>query len=169
MKKLIILSSSLNEWSMTFFGLKKVEELAKEKWFEVSFLDFRKLNLPFCDGRKWEEYDEHVHEIGKQLEQSDYLVFGTPVYCYSLSWVLKNFIDIFSGSMMDKKFWVFEQAGSKLSYLAAADLQKIVWFECKSQPIFPIVLTDYGDYRDGELTDTRSLEKIEDMLSNFEK
>jgi hypothetical protein len=31
MKKLTIISSSLNPKSMTFFGLKKVEEIAKEK------------------------------------------------------------------------------------------------------------------------------------------
>ena len=169
MKKLTIISSSLNPKSMTFFGLKKVEEIAKEKWFDVSFLDLREQNIPFCDGRKWEEYNDHIHDIWEDLKKADYIVFGTPVYCYSLSGVLKNFIDIFSKSLEDKKFWVFEQAGTKLSYLAASDLQKIVWFECKSQPIFPVVLTDYGDYRDGELADTRSLEKIGDMLNNFKK
>ena len=169
MKNLIIISASLNKDSRTFIWLKKLEKIAIQKWFKTDFLDLRKYKMPFCDGRKIEKYGEQVQNIAKKLDKSNYIVFWTPVYCYSLSGVLKNFIDIFSKNLMDKKFWVFEQAWSKLSYLAGSDLQKIVWFECKSQPIFPVVLTDYSSYENWELTDHKAIEKIGEMLNNFLK
>ena len=169
MKKLIIISSSLNKDSMSFIWLQKVKEIAIEKWFDTDLIDLRKVNMPFCDSRKMEEYSEEIQQIAKKLDETDYIVFWTPVYCYSLSGVLKNFIDIFAKFMTWKKFWVFEQAWTKLSYLAVSDLQKIVWFECESQPIFPVILTDYSSYKNWSLTDIKSIEKIDDMLNNFLK
>lgn len=168
MKKITIISSSLNPSSMSYFGAKKIEEIAKNKSLEVQFIDLRDYDMPLCDARKFDQYPEKLQSIAPILQASDAIIFTMPVYCYSVSGPLKNFLDIFAKDYLyRKRFGILEQAGTKLSYLAAADLHKILAFESEAQPILPIVLTDYSSYADGELTDPRALEKIDILLDTI--
>ena len=103
-----------------------------------------------------------------QIEKADYIVFGFPVYCYSISGVLKNFIDLFSHAMTNKFFGVCAAAGSSRSYLAVADLHTILSFESKALGIQPSVVVDDSDFKDGVLNDNISvmISKMLDVLSS---
>ena len=129
-------------------------------------IDLRKLSIPFCDGRKIENYSKEIQLLYKTIEEADALVFGFPIYCYSISGVLKNFIDIFSHAMNGKRFGICAAAGSKLSYLAIADLHKIMQFQSNAIGVHPAVVADYTDFEN----DKPSLdiqERIQRMLAEI--
>ena len=48
----------------------------------------------WIDGRDLKDYNEDLQKAYKQIEEANGYVIGMPVYCYSVSGVLKNFLDI---------------------------------------------------------------------------
>jgi NAD(P)H-dependent FMN reductase len=91
-----------------------------------------------------------------------------PIYCYSVSGVLKNFIDIFSQAFRDKYFGIFCAAGSKLSYLATSDLIKMLGFESNATDIQPIVMADNSDFSNDKIINKeineRTIKLIDSLL-----
>jgi NAD(P)H-dependent FMN reductase len=124
--------------------------------------------VPFCDGRDLNDYGTEIQDLYSKLTNSDFLVFGFPIYCYSLSGVFKNFLDIFSKSMKNKKYGVCCSLGSNRSFLAISDLQKILTFQSEAQMILPTVVADWSYFTDGNLNQdakTRISLMIESLLS----
>ena len=162
MKKVVFISTSLSATSKSALLIQSAAEKLKTK--EV--IDLRFLSIPFCDGRKIEEYSEEIQSLFKKIEESDALVFGFPIYCYSISGVLKNFIDIFSHAMKGKRFGICATVGSKLSYLAIADLHKIMQFQSNAIGVHPAVVADYTDFeKDKPSLDIQ--ERIQRMLAEL--
>lgn len=164
MKKIILISGSLRKESLSSILVQNTNEILQEKGFTTEIIDLQKEQIPFCDGRSLEEYPENIQNIHKRIENSDYTVFGMPVYCYSVSGPLKNFIDIFSSAFTDKYFGICSAAGSKLSYLATADLMKIMSYQSKSTGIQPIVMADKHDFQEGKIKNSEINERIVKMI-----
>ena len=144
---------------------KKTSEVLESKGLQTEIIDLQKEEVPFCDGRTLQDYPQNVQNIFKKIEEADYAVFGMPVYCFSLSGALKNFIDIFSKAFIGKYFGICSAAGSKLSYLATSDLVKIMHFESSAIGIQPIVLADYTDFENQEISNSEISERIDRMVS----
>ena len=162
MKKIVLISTSLSATSKSALLIQSTAEQLKT----AEVIDLRQLSIPFCDGRKIEDYSKEIRLLFKTIEEADALVFGFPIYCYSISGVLKNFIDIFSHAMIGKRFGICAAAGSKLSYLAVADLHKIMQFQCNAIGVHPAVFADYTDFEN----DKPSLdiqERIQRMLAEI--
>jgi FMN reductase/FAD reductase [NAD(P)H] len=94
MKKITILQSSLRERSHTSIVCKEFEARCVKAGLDVKYVDLRNVELQFCDGRATEEYNKQLQELYKQFDESETVVFGMPVYQYSMSGVLKNILDI---------------------------------------------------------------------------
>lgn len=152
MKKITFISTSLSKDSKSAQLINSAISLIDTSLFEINHIDLRNIEIPFCDGRDLEDYPKHVSELYSQIGEADYLVFGFPVYCYSISGVFKNFLDIFTKAMKDKKYGVCCSLGSNRSFLAIADLQKILTFQCNAQMTLPTVVTDWTFFSDGQLT-----------------
>tara|TARA_Y100001936_G_C16036583_1_gene648958 strand:+ start:249 stop:440 length:192 start_codon:yes stop_codon:yes gene_type:complete len=60
------------------------------------------------------------------VDKADGLIIGMPVFCFSVSGPLKNFTDITSSAMEEKVAGIFCTTGGSMSYLASADLAKIL-------------------------------------------
>ncbi len=163
MKKVILISGSLREGSLSAILIKKTAEELEGKGFESEIIDLKNEEIPFCDARALDEYPANIKSIYEKIKKSDYVIFGMPIYCYSISGALKNFIDIFSQAFANKYFGICAATGSKLSYLASADLIRIMSFESKSIGIQPIVLADSKDFENGELKNPEILERITRM------
>jgi len=162
LKKVILISTSLSATSKSALLIQSTAEQLKT----AEVIDLRQLSIPFCDGRKIEDYSKEIQLLFKTIEEADALVFGFPIYCYSISGVLKNFIDIFSHAMNGKRFGICAAAGSKLSYLAIADLHKIMQFQSNAIGVHPAVVADYTDFEN----DKPSLdiqERIQRMLAEI--
>ncbi len=167
MKKILFIQGSLAQNSKSFLLLKMAMISAESKGFESELLDLRHIDMPFCDGRKLPEYSQDLQAIYDKIQAATYVVFGMPVYCYSISGPLKNFIDIFSHAFENKRFGICAAAGSRMSYLATADLIKILAYESKATGVQPMVLTDYHDYDGDRVVDEKIPSRIDDMLDSL--
>jgi FMN reductase/FAD reductase [NAD(P)H] len=94
MKKITIVQSSLRVNSNTSIVCKLFEEKAKKSGLNVEYIDLREIELEFCNGKDLSEYNSDLQKSYKIIENSEAVIFGMPVYQYSMSGVLKNFIDI---------------------------------------------------------------------------
>lgn len=167
MKKIILISSSLRKESLSFLLINKADKILKQKELSSKIIDLKEESIPFCDGRPIENYPKNIQKIYKTIKESNYIIFGMPVYCYSVSGVLKNFIDIFSQAFKNKYFGICCATGSKLSYLATSDLLKILHFESKSIGIQPIVMADESDFDKNQNINNEIEERMIQMINNL--
>jgi multimeric flavodoxin WrbA len=79
---------------------------------------------PIIDMRHAEEgffdRDDDYNEVIDRVLQHDVLIFATPIYWYSMSGIMKNFVDRWSHTMRDAKYPDFKaQLGQKKAYVIA--------------------------------------------------
>jgi len=91
--RILGLLGSLRERSRTELALNRSLAAAQLEGAETSVFDLRKSPLPFCDGRDPSLYPETVHELRRQVEQADALLFASPEYIGSYSAAIKNVLD----------------------------------------------------------------------------
>lgn len=166
MEKTILISTSLSNNSKSALLIQESANQLEKKGELTEVVDLRKFAVPFCDGRALEDYPAEIQSLYKRIEEADNFVFGFPIYCYSISGVLKNFIDIFSSAMKGKRFGVCAAAGSKLSYLAIADLHKIMHFQSNATAVHPAVVADYADFENDKVN-AEIHERIQRMLAEL--
>ncbi|MEJ6794025.1 MAG: NADPH-dependent FMN reductase [Flavobacteriales bacterium] len=166
MKKITFISTSLSKESKSAQLIESAISLIDTNSFEINHIDLRDIEIPFCDGRDLSDYPKHIYELYSQIGDTDYLVFGFPIYCYSISGVFKNFLDIFTKAMENKKYGVCCSLGSNRSFLAIADLQKILTFQCNAKMSSPTVVADWSLFSEGKLTQDCN-NKIELMLESL--
>lgn len=80
--------------------------------------------LPIEDFRHSEggfpDVDDEYNTVIKQIIDHDILIFATPVYWYSMSGIMKNFIDRWSQTLRDSSFPDFKkQMAAKQAYVVA--------------------------------------------------
>lgn len=166
MKKITFISTSLSKDSKSAQLINHAIGLIDTNFFEISHIDLRDIEVPFCDGRDLSDYPKHISELYSQIGKTDYLVFGFPIYCYSISGVFKNFLDIFTKAMKDKKYGVCCSLGSNRSFLAIADLQKILTFQCNAQMTLPTAVADWSFFSEGNINQDGN-DKIALMLESL--
>ncbi len=167
MPQVVLIQSSLNPDSNTAKMIQAASELLNARKISNEIIDLRDLELQFCDARSLSEYNDDMQKAYSTLDQAQAMLFGMPVYCYSLSGALKNFIDITAGAMEKKVAGILCTAGGRASYMASADLEKILAFECHTTTIQPNVYTTYDDYTDGKLTDKKALAKLTELIDRL--
>lgn len=169
MAKILMIQGSLSKDSRTAILVRETIKELERRHLENETLDLRDLDLQFCDGRSLQEYNEDMQNAYKKLEQAEAFIFGMPVYCFSVSGALKNFIDITSGAMENKIAGILCNAGGNRSYMASADLSKILAYESHVTVVQPTVYSSYEDYDDSELSGEKVKSKIADMVSALER
>ena len=90
-----------------------------------------------------------------------------PVYCYSVSGVLKNFLDITCSAMENKYAGIVCNAGGVMSYLASADLMKILSYEVHALTVQPTVYAWGDDFKNGKITNEKVLHKAVHMVEKL--
>ena len=167
MSELVLIQGSLNPDSKTAVILNEVAKVLKEKNIKFKIIDLRKLNMQFCDGRDRNEYNEDLQKTYKLMEEANAYVIGMPVYCYSVSGVLKNFLDITCGAMENKVAGIVCNAGGVMSYLASADLMKILSYEVHVLTVQPTVYAYGNDFKDGKIINEKVLHKANAMVERL--
>jgi len=166
MGKILIIQGSLNPKSKTAIVTREAEKILDGfDGIEFQTLDLRSFNMEFCDGRKLQEYNSDTQKAYEIVDKAGGLIIGMPVYCYSVSGPLKNFIDITSSAMEGKAAGIICTAGSSMSYLASADLAKILAYESHVLSIQPVVCSSYQDFNDSRLESQKVREKLNKMIN----
>ena len=165
MQKVLIIQGSLNPKSKTAIVAQEAEKILHRcDGIDCQTLDLRYFDIQFCDGRKLQDYGSDTKKAYEMVQESDGLIIGMPVYCYSVSGPLKNLIDITSSAMENKVAGIFCTTGSSMSYLASADLAKILAYESQVLSVQPVVCSSYEDFKDGKLKSRKVKEKLKSMI-----
>ncbi len=167
MSQVVLIQGSLNKESRTAVLIDHAAAEIKRAGLEVGHLDLRNIQMEFCDGRSLKEYHPEMQQAYQTMEAADAFVIGMPVYCYSVSGPLKNFIDITSGAMEKKIAGILCNAGGKQSYMASADLSNILAYESHVTTVQPIVYSSYEDYDDQTLTAVKVKSKIRELVDHL--
>ena len=169
MKKLLIIQTSLNKDSKTSIVCSKALESAKkQKDMEVEILDLRDYDLQFCNWGKIETYNKDMQKIKQKVEDADCYILCYPIYNYSFSWVLKNFIDIFSHYMDSKDCSFITNSYSVRSFSDGySELTKILWLHNNIQVILPMVHCYNDCFEYDKLMDEKVMEKIDLQVTNL--
>jgi NAD(P)H-dependent FMN reductase len=136
--RVLCLSSSLRADSRTGALMGVAAAAVEESGHEADRLDLKDVAMEFCDARPLAEYGEGMRAAAARLEAADAYVIGMPVYCYSIPGVLKNFLDVTCKGMHDKPFAVVAVGGGERSFLACAELQKVLLYEVRGRPYAPV-------------------------------
>jgi len=92
---------------------------------EVEEIYLRDHNIqPIDDKRHAEEgfsdVDDDYNDLVERMMKHDTFIFATPIYWYSMTGTMKNFIDRWSQTMRDEKFPNFKaKLGTKKAYVIA--------------------------------------------------
>lgn len=167
MPQVVLIQGSLNKESRTAILVDYASKEMKRAGLNVVLLDLRKIRMEFCDGRPLKEYHPEVQQAYQVIEKADAFVIGMPVYCYSVSGPLKNFIDITSGAMEKKIAGILCNAGGNQSYMSSADLSNILAYESHVTTIQPIVYSNYEDYDDQTLTGEKVKSKVRELVEHL--
>lgn len=104
MKQVVVIQPSLRKQSFTYLLCKNfVYFCEKRDDISLHYIDLRERNLEFCDGRMIHEYNTHLQHDSKILKNADVIILGFPVYHYSISGVLKNYVDIMCDAFSEKQ------------------------------------------------------------------
>jgi NAD(P)H-dependent FMN reductase len=165
--KVLCIQGSLNPTSNSHLLLRNVFD--RLEGVKKSYLDLRKVRMEFCDGRKLTEYSQDLQLAAKEVADSDAYVIGMPVYCYSVSGVLKNFLDITCSGMENKPFAIVSASGGERAYLATAELQKILAFEVRCRSFPRVVFASGKDFRDGRIVNQEIDKRLDQLTQEFVK
>lgn len=166
-KKIVLVQGSLRQNSRTSVVITRIFEELKKITSNVEIVDLRGLELQFCDGRSLSEYNDDMRQADKTFSEADGFVIGMPVYQYSISGPLKNFLDIADGGMENKVTGIVCVSGSIRSYLAAADLQKVLSFEINCTTVQPIVHVIGSDLEGRRIVNPDIEKKIDGMIEEL--
>ena len=168
--KLWIIQWSLNPHSKTSLVVNKALDYCTDHSIDHEYIDLREITMPFVDGRDLKAYDnQQLLDVYEQLTSCSHYLIGMPVYQYSVSWPLKNFLDLVVEAMEYKPFGMIATSGGVRSYMAAKDLMNVIFFEAWGIPVAPLVHSRSGDFTDWVMTNSKVEEKLHELLERLQK
>ena len=142
MSKITVVSSSLRTKSTSRTVLEEVLEGLKDNKHDVELVDLRKIELNFCKGcMACQELgkcaiNDGVNNVLPIVNDSEIIVFVTPIYYYSISGQLKTLLDRMNAlytsetRKFKKVYAVFTCADDQLSAIEGPKKAIEGWVEC---------------------------------------
>ena len=167
MKKITVIQSSLRKDSNTAIVARKFAEQCDGLGLHVKYVDLRDVKRDLCDARPLEEYSQDIQNVYRIMDESEAVIFGMPVYQYSMSGVLKNFIDICGKALETKSVGIIVNAGGPNCYMASQDLFNALQYEYATTNIMPTPYTWSMDFKNWEIVNEKVLSKLEELASKL--
>lgn len=167
MKKITVIQSSLRQGSNTAVVCRAFAEKCDALWIHVHYVDLKDVKMDLCDARPLENYSEDIQKVYEIMKWSEAVIFGMPVYQYTMSWVLKNFIDITGEAVATKPIGVIVNAGGPNCYMASRDLFDALYYEYACTNIAPTPYTWSMDFKDGNIVNEKVLSKLDELAQNI--
>ncbi len=162
-KKVLIVSSSLRNGSNSEILAREAKRGAEDAGNEVEFITLKGKDIKFCLGceacqktLKCVQKDDMAEMIGK-VQNTDVLIFATPIYYYELSGQLKTFLDrcypLYTQEYKFRDVYIITASyddSDVASDTAASSL--LAWINCFEQSRLAGVLAGggLGDVKDAE-------------------
>lgn len=170
MVKLVGIAGSLRAESYSHQALAIAARTAQDLGAEVTVLDLRQMNLPFCDGNNGYEGYPDVDVLRQTVKEADGLILVTPEYHGSVSGVLKNALDLMSFEHLDGKVvGAISILGGQANSNALNDLRKIArWVHAWVIPEQVAIGQAWQAFdADGKLVDAKLAERLDKFVQSL--
>lgn len=141
MQKTIILQGSARSKGNTH----KIIQSLQQK-ISSDFIDLNTLNFSYYDYDHHNQNDDFL-PLCEKLLQYDHLILATPVYWYSMSAIMKNFLDRLSDLLTIRKDMGRALKGKKLSLIiCSSDVTEMEWFHKPFEETAKYLEMKYGGH-----------------------
>ena len=161
--KTLILSSSLSKSSRSFILCNKVLKTLYKKGINCTIVDAR--NIPMLPTHR--EVTPEMENLAKQIKETDNIIIGMGVHCYSVNDSLKILLDTCFSAATGKFYGILCAAGGERSYLSTMHLTQICMNEWRMIQLPRIVYANGKDFKEGVISSSNLLERIELFSEEF--
>jgi len=147
--------------------LTRAENYFLTKGVETDLIDLRNIELEWCDGRPLENYNSSLQDAFQRIQSADGAVIASPVYCYSVSGVLKNFIDICHKAFAEKYFAVIIAGGGDYSFMVTEQLKSILVLESRAFPLPRAVFANEKQFKNHQLNDAGVEKRLQQLADDL--
>ena len=161
--KTLILSSSLSKSSRSFILCNKVLKTLYKKGINCTIVDAR--NIPMLPTHR--EVTPEMENLAKKIKETDNIIIGMGVHCYSVNDSLKILLDTCFSAATGKFYGILCAAGGERSYLSTMHLTQICMNEWRMIQLPRIVYANGKDFKEGVISSSNLLERIELFSEEF--
>lgn len=164
--KLLGISSSLSIESKTEIAVQKSLDFAGSLHTDVdtNLVALSTYDLVFCDGRNPDDYADDSRIVIDKIVEADALIVGSPIYRGTYSGALKNLFDLIpNDALQGKAVGIIATGGSDHHFLAIEHQFKPIFGYFKSYVVPGGVYATNQHFRDGKLSDTGILNRLENL------
>ncbi len=165
--KIVLISGSLSPHSHSRAMLAETEQYLSERGMETDFIDLRNLELEWCDGRPLESYNDSLQQAFQRIQNADAAIIASPVYCYSISGALKNFIDICHVAFTEKHFAIIIAGGGDYSFMVTEQLKSILALESRAFPLPRAVFANEKQFLNHQLNDAGVKKRLHQLADDL--
>lgn len=165
--QLLGISGSLSNHSKTETALRAaLDYLSEEPDVHTETLLLSELTLPFCDGRKTDEYTDDARTVIDKIVAADAIIFGSPIFRGSYTGAFKNLLDILpNNSLEGKATGIIATGGSNHHFLSIEHQFKPVLGFFNAYVVPGGVYLNNSHFRDGRLADKDALAALRQLTS----
>ena len=159
----LIISSSFSEKSRSFILCKAIDTELQKKGVNVELLDARKMELLPCH----KGVTTSMKELTTKVENTDNIIFGMGVHCYSINDGLKMILDNCCGGGVGNFFGIVCAAGGERSYLSSMHLTQICMNEWRMIQLPRIVYATGKDFEGNIISNDDLKDRIKLFVEEF--
>ncbi|MFC7322088.1 NADPH-dependent FMN reductase [Halobacillus campisalis] len=137
--------------------------------YETKQIDLENYQMEFVDGRPYDQYNEDMQYLIREMEQADAYVIATPIFQGSIPGTLKNVFDAVSPlAMRYKPVSIVANGGTLQHHLVIENQLKPIlnYFRCLVTPNYVYTHTNHFSTQ-GELIDEDVHNRLQEMTRVF--
>ena len=158
----LILSSSLSVESKSYLLCRKTYKILTEK-VDCKLFDARSISLRAFHN----ETTEGMKKLKQEIKNSDNIIIGMGVHCYSINDSLKIILDNCFEEAEGKFFGILCAAGGEKSYLATQHLSQICMNEWRMIQLPRIVYATTKDFKKDKINSIETENRIKLFAEEF--
>ncbi len=161
--KTLILSSSLSNSSRSFILCNEVFKCLSSKGSKCTMIDARNVSLRPTHNKPTIQ----MEALSKQIEETDNIIIGMGVHCYSINDSLKILLYNTFKKAIGKFYGILCAAGGEKSYLSTMHLTQICMNEWRMIQLPRIVYATEKDFTNEKISSKDLLKRIKIFTNDF--
>ena len=114
------------------------------------------------------EITDEMKALAKQIEETDNIIIGMGVHCYSINDSLKILLDNCFSAATGKFYGILCAAGGERSYLSTMHLTQICMNEWRMIQLPRVVYATKKDFKEDNISSNELLERIRSFSEEFQ-
>ena len=160
---LAIVSSSLSNDSKSRVLAKKAAQIALEQGINTTFIDLQDHPLPICGSEEIFSHPNVAH-LKSLIRDASGIILATPIYTYSVSASLKNFVELVGRELEDKAVGLIAAAGGERSFMSPLGLLNGLMLDYRSVIVPRFVYATGASFEGEFLSDPAVAERLKQLV-----